>query len=405
VALVFAVIALGPGASSLSYGQTNFVLACALAAAGGLVAVTLPRVAMPLHVAAVGGALVGVAHNWAPLLVLAVPAAAAMTIPIRRRRWSGTRPQWAATAAVLAVTVFGIVVAFEILASLDPTTVVMLNGGIDAAPLGVSVAVTLAASVTCLAAFRLRHVRLRDGGLRRSGGSDTALRLTWLAVAPILGLALAAVIAVIELADGAPLRYYFWKFAMGLETVSVVIFVAAVTALVVRTIPKERGRSGRVVATTSALALGLAATQIFGYVGPYSWTNRPDFTAAGARLAAQSAQSLTEPNGAAEDLIAGTAVQFAHPDRQVVFLSLPPTDLRPDLGELWYRALTRTWSIGSFGIRLGTRSINSMAAAAAVATSILLTNPNALVLVRPDRLEPLRDLVLDPSLQSRIVTW
>jgi hypothetical protein len=81
VTAVATVFLLGPGADSLSFGHVNFLVATALVVVLALVALPMPRVTSPLQLAALAGALVGVAHNWILLLTLAAPAALAAAFP------------------------------------------------------------------------------------------------------------------------------------------------------------------------------------------------------------------------------------------------------------------------------------------------------------------------------------
>ena len=102
-AFVSAVFLLGPGSLAIGGGIANFAVACGLAVAVVLLAVPAARVVSPLTLAAIGGAVVGVATTWVLLLALAGPALLALILPLRRqpvggvpraRRGVGGRSSW-----------------------------------------------------------------------------------------------------------------------------------------------------------------------------------------------------------------------------------------------------------------------------------------------------------------------
>ena len=101
VAGVVTAFVLGPGGTAFTTGFPNFVVAAALAGCVPLLVVTMPRVVMPLHLAALGALLVGVAQGWLLLLVAAVPAAMALALPVRRRSWAASRAAWLISGASL----------------------------------------------------------------------------------------------------------------------------------------------------------------------------------------------------------------------------------------------------------------------------------------------------------------
>lgn len=403
VLLVFALISLGPGAASLGNGFTNFVLAAALVGACALVAISMPRVAMPLQTAALGGALVGVAHNWAPLLVMAVPAAAVVLLPVRRRRWSADRVRWAFTVLVVGFTAVGVGLAFLQLSSVKTAALATVGGAIDPAPLGQTLAVALTAIAACLIVVRLREVGTRGAG-PGSMLSRVDQRLASLAVVPAFGLGLMGVLALQDHAAGGPPGYYLLKFATAVEIVSVIVLTAALVTIVARVMPAASQRGGRAAAVAASLLLGLGATQVFGLAAP--WPNSPIILAPGVGLWHTTRTALAAPSPTAQDLLASTSVQFRYPGTAVVYLAVSPDDsVEPRLANAWYRALTGTWTAGSIAIPSGNRPIRGAAGAAATAATILHAHPEALIVVRPDLRDAVRSLVPNAAMRTRIVTW
>ena len=405
VIVMFSLIVLGPGAASLGFGFTPFVLASALVCTGWLTAITMPRVAMPLQVAAVGGSVVGVAHNWAPMLVMAIPAVAALAFPLRRRRWSAGRLQWILTAVLVVLTAFGVATAFHILRSLNAGEISTRPGGLELPPLGLTLTLAFVAMAMCLAAFRLRRVRHNGTPPDGKRHDDAGVRLAWLAVVPVFGLVLSAILVAKNLAIDQELTYYFWKFLTGVEIVSVVLIAAAATTLIAMLIPVERTRIGRAATIATSILVALGMTQVFGYAGPWPWPDTKNSVSAGSRLAAQTKGLLEGPTGAAANLLAGAVVRPAQPGQRIVFIPIVPGDVvQPDLGYRWHMVLSQTWTTRADTLDLGIPPILGASQGAAKATSVLMTYPDAVVLIRPDELSAVRSLVA-PELRERIITW
>ena len=99
---------LGPGALAIGGGIANFAVACGLTVAVVLLAVPAARVVAPLTLAAIGGAIVGVAATWVLLLALAGPALLVLLLPLRRRRWMASRAHVAASLGVVAAVAVGL---------------------------------------------------------------------------------------------------------------------------------------------------------------------------------------------------------------------------------------------------------------------------------------------------------
>ena len=150
----------------------------------------------------------------------------------------------------------------------------------------------------------------------------------------------------------------------------------------------------------------LAASQTFGYIGPplarYGvWQADP------ITQMRESARLLSvKPNPTGERLLAAVHVQERDLNRQVVFLPYPP-DARTDLmnAELWYLALTGTYTDHRFQVVFSLRDVGTTAeAAAACASAILREDPTKLIVVGPDVLNSVRK-AMKPMYRDQIVGW
>lgn len=396
VTLVTTAFVLGPGAGALSQGFANFLLASALTGCALLLAVTTDRPLKLLPLAALGGALLGVAHSWAPMLTLAVPAAAVIVLPWRRERWSATRATWGCAAAIGLATALGVLDAWRILSSNKIGTLLTTNGGIPIPPLGMVLALAVAGAGLCVALLG------RGVPLPRTPVDDTTLRTGFLAAVPLCGLVTAAAVAAHQLDTPTGLSYYFWKYLTGLELVALVLVAAAVAARP----PVARPARAMVPVVVSA-ALALAATQAFGYAGPTTPSVETS-VAPGIALNQTAASQTKAPATGAGRLLSAVQVQAAHPHQRVVYLGFAPSDLTYALNaEQWYRALTRTWTAGAAqtGLEPALMAMPTLAEGVTTARRILAHSPDQLVVVGPEMLAPLRAGVTDPAQRRRIVTW
>ena len=99
---------LGPGALAIGGGIANFAVACGLTVAVGLPAAPAARVVAPLTLAAIGGAIVGVAATWVLLLALAGPALLLLLLLLRRRRWMVSRAHVAVSLGIVGAVAVGL---------------------------------------------------------------------------------------------------------------------------------------------------------------------------------------------------------------------------------------------------------------------------------------------------------
>ncbi|HEY0119699.1 MAG TPA: hypothetical protein VGC04_13065 [Cellulomonas sp.] len=363
----------GPGAAAFVGGFPNFVVACALTACVPLLVAMTPRVPMPLHVAAIGALLAGVANSWILLLAIAGPAAVVVALPATRSRWRGTRRAWVTTAVVLLVTALAVVAPLRVLDGLDAGDVLVIPGGINSPDLGFVVAVALAGTALCL------------WGLAGSRPVAHARH----AVAPLAGLAAAAAVGLWQIHSAGALSYYFYKLMIGVELVSLSVVVLGLSGLATgsptRTARQRRdrgaNRTGRVVAV---LAATLAATQLTGLTpGAHRVFAIPaPIAPATSEIVAAAAEPVTAPR--ATLLIpggTGTALQ----------------------AQQWYLALTGRWTTEANDA--ATRALLDVADAATTTPTLLDQVPGAVVLVDPATVENVRRSVGGAERADRVLGW
>jgi len=399
VALVTAGFMAGPGGTALHNGFPNFVVACALVGMVVLLIIPLQRVISPVILAAIGGAIVGIAYSWALLLVLVLLALPALLLPLSRSRWVASRGQWLAGAAIAVAVGVCLLAALEVLSAIPLSTQLTVGGGVTQPDVGTLVAIVgVSAGLTLVVLARAR--RAPKGA---PGGAD--LRTAALALVPIGGTVAAAAIIVDQLRATAKVSYYFWKFAIGLELSCLVILVGAVVALVTAWPKGSSTRVSRVIAAASGGILVLAASQSFGYIGPslarYGVARGESTT----RMRESALETAKAPNPTGERLLAALHVQERDRTRSVVFLSYPYDGRTgPQLAEQWYLALTGTSTERSRRVVLALKVLRSPRSAAALATLILRRDPTALIVVGPWVLDGVRGAT-DPAFRDRIVSW
>jgi len=362
---VVGTLLLGPGASAFTSGFPNFVLGCAMAGAAVLLALSVPRVLAPAPLAALGGLVVGVAHSWVLLLALAVPAVVLVVVPLRRAAWRASRRDVVLAAGTAALTLAGLVQAALTLRRLAPTEVLVIPGGIVVPDATILLAVSLAAVAVPLASS--------------AHGSG---RLPWLAAVPATGLVVGAGIGALQLRQSGELSYYFWKFALGVLLVSLVVLAAAVVARTPAT-PRPvapEGRLGR-WRTVAAVAIGcLALVEVHGLTGRSTGELRVDADQV-ARAADLLDAAETLPATGPTDAVYVRADDAVHPMN----------------AQQWLLALTGTWT-GATQDRAGTLlSAGTPAEVAALALA-----GGATLVVSP---QDLVTLGLQDEPADRVVTW
>ncbi|MEZ0449554.1 hypothetical protein [Cellulomonas sp. ICMP 17802] len=306
---VVSAFVLGPGATAWRDGFPNFVVACALGACVVLLATSLPRPLMPLHLLALAGLVVGVAQTWVPLLCVAAPAAAVVAVPPRARAWAASRREVVLSVIAAVVVVGGLVQTARVLTSLTPGQVLSTDGAITATNRPLLGPLVLGALVLT--------VLLRHGQRGRTA---------WLAAVPLVGVATAAVVAVVQVQEtGAP-SYYFWKLVTGIALVCTAVVAAAVVGsprhltggALLRT---RRGWSGAAVA-----AAVLCATQMFGFTG----------------LGRGIYPTVTNSAGTAEQLLAAAATMDSLGAARGSFLT--SDTMNPINAQQWVLSLSGRWT-------------------------------------------------------------
>lgn len=397
VAVVTAAFVLGPGAMTLPAGFPNFFFACALAACVPLVVMTADRITSPMLLA-LGGLLVGVANSWILMLALALPAALAVVLPWRRDRWPTTRLGWTSVTAIVLVTLVGGLRALQVMAGLDAGMVLTRGGGIPAPDRG-TMAATIGAGVALAILTLVRRV-----GARAAATS----------AAVFVGVAGGVALAVLQIVTTKTLSYYFWKYAIGLELITMVLAVVALSALLDTRAPTTAAptapiRRRLLTGTANAVAYGVlaaAALQLYGFtgmvIGPHPMVPTSD-----GIVRRQFAIARTTTSSIMEIQIwAATGVAVPQ-GTDPVFVGLGQANdisIDPINAQQWYLALTGRWtseanerSVVLETVGTGKETLETRA------RRVLDADPLAVIIVAPEALPSLR-AALGPE-AARTLTW
>jgi len=404
---VASVLVLGPGANAIQEGFVNFNFACALVAAVVLIVVPLARVHSPLHLAAIGGAVVGIAHGW---ILLAAPAALLVLFPMRRRRWASSRRTFVVSAAIAVAVLLCVVHAALLVLRVPVDDVLLRGGGIVPPDLGVTIASVLGCAALCVAA----HSRRRGtSGHRFPGG---VVRVGGLAGLPVVASLAALLLVAFQLSFGGRVTYYSLKYVTGVEVVVLIVTTVPLAYLVTRWIPQPRTiRGGTSLvrfrrlfpSAMRVLALTFAATQVFGFAAPNLTAIGLPPTAPGALHRVWQNVRIADPPDATELVEVAPGLGRRFPGSPVFLFMLQP-DRRVDPLSVaqWSFALTDTWSRDAnalaAGIDLGD---HDPAAVAASASRILTVCPNAYVAVDASQLAMIHSLLPAAISADRVVTW
>jgi hypothetical protein len=385
----------GPGIESIHSGFASFVLPCTLIGAAIFVVLAMDRIPHPVYVLALGGAVVGVAHGWILLLLLAAPVVVAVLLPLDRERWRGSRQDWWLTALVGVLTTYGVLRAAVIVLRSASGSTLTAPGGILPPVIGVLAALTLgAAGVALMASARSRT--------NVHGSRGPAQRLLVCAgLIPIAG-AMAVYLVRIQVEAHGVVGYYFWKHLTGFELVCVALLAAGV-AMLARTTRAPRGSSGPLRLLCATVLLSVATTQVFGYTGPTDQqrglvSTDPISNHRDVFRAQVAAQEST-----ASQLLSAAHV-LEHEQTGSAFLGSPGT-LNPINAQQWYLALRGTWTTnGNAESRDLLGAEVDMAATRAVASTWLELHDGVLV-VSPDVLPYLEGLDEAGSGSGRVRSW
>ncbi len=381
----------GPGGLVLEDGFPNFFLACALVAVVPLVALPIARWPSPVLLAALGGALVGIAASWALLLTMAAPVALALLLPARRSRARVSRRSWVISVAIAVVT--GAVIVREVLViGVQPlTSILTLGGGVTHRSL-VETDVVVALAILVVLVLGLRSPRPWSGSVARLVGATGGLAV---------GVAFAAWIAYVQTRTG-PLSYYFWKYAIALELLALVIGSVALAIAMVRTPARATSMRG-----TLAAAVAVVVLVGVGFGAPYptitTVTHLPE--SAGLVAHVRLALASMSPSPQIRELLAASSAPSPVAQRSVyVPIGNPGMPDSAVLGQ-WNAALTGTWTDdrnGPIGMLVG--STMSLVGGTAVVRRLLDSDPSLVVVVPPEYAELVRNSV-GTSSAERVRTW
>lgn len=376
-AFVSAVFFLGPGALAIGGGIANFAVACGLTVAVVLLAVPAARVVAPLTLAAIGGAVVGVAATWVLLLALAGPALFVLVLPLRRRRrWVASRAHVAVSLGVVGAVVVGLAHTAVVLSRVQAANPLTIDGGRVHIDVGLLVAAVLVIVGMGIALVR-RHPRVAG-----------------LPVMPIVATAAAAWLVALQVAANGEITYYGLKFLLGAE---VVLFAVAAVP-VVHLLDRRGRRRGRVTGALASGVVALALTQVFGLtvtgLGPVGIGAE----APGVTNAIKEDQSIAQPPAAAD-----LASRIAYLDAPLPAFWIDVAGdhkVSPILTGQWFLAFTDTWTLDANAMASIT-TLRAPGEVPAVAERILLRRPDAVVVVRREDVAAVRRAV-GPYLAPRV---
>ncbi len=384
-ALVATVFFFGPGAQAINGGIANFAVACCLVVAAILVAVRAVRVPAPLTLAALGGAVLGVATYWALLVVLVVPVAVMLLVPLRRSRWSVPAPHAAAAIVVVVLVLGGLARTAAVLARIRAADPLTIDG--SRVPVDVGFVTAVALAVLGVGVLLLR------GGRRRGSAQRAAMT----GLVPLLGAVAAGALIVLQVRATGQITYYGLKFLLAMEIVLPPVLVVGLLSLA-RDLPRRRGA---LVETAASLVVALGLTQAFGLTTTALGRFGVAAEAQGARDVVHQRQVLASPPAAADLVTRVGSVTGRIPPAGAYYVDVPPEGrVNSVLVAQWFLALTDTWTAAANSVAAAT-TVHAPADVPAVAQRILTEHPGALVVVPADSVAAVRD-ALPPRWASRV---
>lgn len=402
-ALVALAFLFGPGGGSLiQYGFPNFLIAVALLASIPLIVIPMERLGQTWMLLALSGTVVGIAHNWALLLIVAVGGILPMILPSRRRRWPTSPRGWTVLGLVVGLTLAGGLSALWTLAGVVGGVATgsqfLIPGGFVGGSLTEIVLPAAVAIVVCGAVWWV--------SIRRAGTAvrASALRTAALALLPATGLALLVSMAAFQLLQAGELSYYFYKLGAGVQLASVVLVAAAVVVLV----PLAASTARRGILPGVAVVVTVLLATSSGVVNPTSEgisVRQPpgmDARVAWGQAGGVSAghAELSEVRRAA-DVVTDDAPHFWIP-------SSLDGSTAPRLSNQWLFALTGQWSVSSYRVvdeiwGDGVPPADRPQTTAEAVRKIHQAAPDGVIVVAPQTLDRLRsDQSFDEVL---LTTW
>lgn len=376
-AFVSAVFFLGPGSLAIGGGIVNFAVACGLTVAVVLLAVPAARVVSPLTLAAIGGAVVGVATTWVLLLALAGPVLVVLVLPLRRRRWMASRARVALSAAVVVAVLAALAHTAAVLSRVTAANPLTIDGGRVHVDFGLVAAAGLAVVGMGVALVR-RHPRVAG-----------------LVAMPVAAAATAAVLIALQVAANGEITYYGLKFLLGVEIVVFAVLPVPVVHLLDRL---RRPARASIRGVLASVFLALALTQVFGLTATGLGPIGIRAEASGVTAIGKQQQAIANPPASADLVYRIGGFDAPLPAFWV--------DVRGDrvsaiLAGQWFLAFTDTWTLEANAVASGT-VLSEPAQIPAVAEQILLSRPDAVVVVRSEYADTVRRAV-GPFLAPRIV--
>lgn len=385
-----------PGAKVLADGFGNFWLGCVAASVALLLSLTRRDELSIPELAAVGGALVVVAHTWAPLLVVAAPAALALLAVRRPVIASPASPlRLVALLGVAAASIAAVLKAVvTVLSTVELGFVVQAEGPLTGAS-AIPTFVLIIVSVYVCLSFAGWVDRLGVDG----PAPAVARRVKVLALAPVCGVVSLTLLLVAQFRSVGTTSYYFLKYLMGFELILAAVTAAVVGMLLALVARPRWGRSRSLLVSTTAAVL---ATQAFGHV---AWNSSPlttDFQ--GARDAGGTALSLP---AMAQGIVTAAAATSGGPpeDREYVALGRA-RGFEAILPATWYHAIQ-----GSLTLEAQQRQsdlvvlVSDETDAAPLVLELMEQDPTLEIVVAPRYAEPLRQQMPSPELAARITTF
>jgi len=398
VMLVVATFTLGPGGMVLHNGFPNFYVACALLACLPLIVIPMEKVGSPVLLAALGGATLGVAHNWSLLLTMGAFGAVVVLFPWRRNRWPDTTRGWVVAGAVGAATAGGMLAAAAMLRGQQGITDILVgNGGVTPVPVNAFILTVVAASACAVAVGA--HAR------GAAPGSDNALRTMLMASLPAVGLVVTALIAYLQISRVGEPGYYMWKYAIALQLLSVVIIAAAVPALIRRF--DSRNLLMRGAAVVASCALAVAAVQTYGFPAALPTALGGSLSPGGAARADLVALAGS-PIASAATLLSAARAHAQHGEVPYVLLPFPAAPgIPPMMLSQWFNSLTGGWTERANDLlrHLSTPPDESQESAVSLAREVFSKDPDAIVVVGPTFVDAVRAGVADAGWADRVASW
>ncbi|MFJ6002744.1 hypothetical protein [Arthrobacter sp. NPDC092385] len=371
VAAVSAGWVFGPGAMAYHHGFPNFYLGVALVISAVLVVSTMDKPLLPLPLAALGGAAVGVAQNWVILLVFLVPLPLVLILPWRRARWRARWSVWAAALATAALTLVGVGLALWQISEIEVSTVIEATGGVPRPKVFETAAVLVACAVLSVLAYP-----------RRGAMSASLLQ----ARVPLLVLAAGSIFALwfggVQLIEAGKLSYYVLKFLIAFELVALVLAATALAVVLGHPrVPLLVSSRCRLPRTAVSVLAAVVTTQLFGSA-PVPWGQSPLGPSAAAREVADQQEALEDVPAHIQGLL--RAVEAGNGEPAIYITTEHWSVFHPLLAQQWYSALTGTYTEGSWELSLSMFPlVGNPAAVEGVVDAIRAKSPDTRFIIDP----------------------